>query len=197
MIPLSLCCVVRKLFSWSSRLLWTSFYILTFLTWKILIFRSRKSAFFKCFIFVILSNFLTLDLLALLFSCHLFQVSCLFFLLATACSVIFYHMIMILFYSEVLVRLLSYGKHLGIASCQLLSVHQEKCLLLPVSLGAKATVLLPRKGGKKHFPSLQLLYFLQGQTGNRSSQTKQESLSQLSNAFNWDKEHHKDTGLWG
>lgn len=146
-------------------------------------FQIQKVRFFKCFIFVILSNFLTLDLLALLFSCHLFQVSCLFFLLATACSVIFYHMIMILFYFEVLVRLLSYGKHLGIASCQLLSVHQEKCLL-PVSLGAKATVLLPRKGGKKHFPSLQLLYFLQGQAGNRSSQTKQESLSQLSSAFN-------------
>ena len=59
-------------------------------------------------------------------------------------------MIMILFYSEVLVRLLSYGKNLGIANCQLLSVHQEKCLLLPVSLGAKASVLLPQEKGKKN-----------------------------------------------
>lgn len=151
MTSLYFCCVVRKLFSWSSRLLWASFHILTFLTWKILIFRSRKSPFLKCFIFVILSNFLTLDLPALLFCCHLFQVSCLFFLLAAACSVIFYHMIMILFYSEVLVRLLSYGKHLGIANCQLLSVHQEKCLLLPISLGAKAPVLPQEKGEKNTF----------------------------------------------
>lgn len=113
-------------------------------------FQIQKVPFFKVLYFCHLKPFSYLGSSSTSFCCHLFQVSCLFFLLAAACSVIFYHMIMILFYSEVLVRLLSCGKHLGIANCQLLSVHQEKCLLLPISLGAKAPVLLPQEKGEKN-----------------------------------------------
>ena len=78
---------------------------------------------------------------------------------------------MTLFIFEVLVRLLSYGKHLGVASCQLLSVRQEKCLLFPISLGAKATVSPTSGREKKNLSNYSALYFLQGQAGSRSSQT--------------------------
>lgn len=85
---------------------------------------------------------------------------------------------MALFNLEALVRLLSYGKHLGVANYQPFQSTRKMSLLLPISLGANTTVLPPQGKKKEIFPSMQASYFLQGQADSRSSQTAQEGLSQ-------------------
>lgn len=94
-----------------------------------------------------------MDLPVLLFCLHLFQVFCLFFLLAPAWTIIFHCMIMALIIFEALVRLLSY---VNTYEEQVVSSFQwirRMSLLLPISLGAKVTDL-PSQGWKKSISHL-------------------------------------------
>ena len=167
------CCVVRKLFSWSSRLLWASFHILTFLTWKILIFQIRKVPFFKVLYFCHLKQFSYLESSST--SLLLPPVSGVLPFLSSGCCLLCHFLShdhdSVLFWGSGQIAQLWQklrNSKLSAPFCSPRKVFTSSCLLRSKGFCPPTS----GKGEKKHFPSLQLLYFLQGQAGNRSSKTK-------------------------